>query len=170
MTTVRMRSPRMSTTVDEIAEGIYRLSTFVPQIGPTGFTFNQFLLDDEEPLLFHTGHRSMFPSICDAIQRVMPVERLRWIAFGHVESDECGAMNELLEAAPHSQVAHGGLGCMVSLNEMADRPPHPLGQWTRPHHRRNRRTGHGSRDHVQKHLPRSRHRSRHAPTGRSCTE
>ncbi len=116
----------MTTTLDEIATGIYRLSTFVPQIGPTGFTFNQFLLDDDEPLLFHTGHRSMFPSVCEAIERVMPVSRLRWIAFGHVESDECGAMNEFLAASPQAQVAHGGLGCMVSLNEMADRPPRPL--------------------------------------------
>ncbi|HEV3132081.1 MAG TPA: MBL fold metallo-hydrolase [Acidimicrobiales bacterium] len=117
----------MTTNLDEIAAGIYRLSTVVPDIGPSGFTFNQFLLDDEEPLLFHTGHRSMFPSIRDAIERVMPAERLRWITFGHVESDECGAMNEFLAAAPRAEVAHGALGCLVSLNEMADRPPRPLG-------------------------------------------
>jgi flavorubredoxin len=117
----------VTTNLDEIAPGIYRLSTVVPDIGPNGFTFNQFLLDDEEPLLFHTGHRSMFPSIRDAIERVMPVERLRWITFGHVESDECGAMNEFLAAAPQAEVAHGALGCLVSLNEMADRPPRPLG-------------------------------------------
>ena len=116
----------MTTRVDEIAPRIYRLSTLVPEIGPTGFTFNQFVLDDDEPLLFHTGHRSMFPSIRDAIERIVPVERLRWITFGHVESDECGAMNEFLAVAPHAQVAHGGLGCMVSLDEMADRPPRPL--------------------------------------------
>jgi flavorubredoxin len=117
----------VTTNLDEIASGIYRLSTVVPDIGPSGFTFNQFLLDDEEPLLFHTGHRSMFPSIRDAIERVMPVERLRWITFGHVESDECGAMNQFLAAAPQAEVAHGALGCLVSLNEMADRPPRPLG-------------------------------------------
>jgi flavorubredoxin len=117
----------VTTNLDEIAAGIYRLSTVVPDIGPSGFTFNQFLLDDEEPLLFHTGHRSMFPSIRDAIERVMPAERLRWITFGHVESDECGAMNEFLAAAPRAEVAHGALGCLVSLNEMADRPPRPLG-------------------------------------------
>jgi flavorubredoxin len=116
----------VTTTVDEIAPDIYRLSTLVPEIGPSGFTFNQFLIDDEEPLLFHTGHRSMFPSIRDAIERIVPVDKLRWIGFGHVESDECGAMNEFLAAAPHAQVAHGGLGCMVSINEMADRPPRPL--------------------------------------------
>jgi flavorubredoxin len=116
----------MTTAVDEIAPNIYRLSTFVPDIGPDGFTFNQFLLKDEEPLLFHTGHRSMFPSIREAIERVVPIESLRWITFGHVESDECGSMNELLAAAPSAQVAHGALGCLVSLNEMADRPPRPL--------------------------------------------
>jgi flavorubredoxin len=116
----------VTTNLDEIAPRIYRLSTLVPQIGPSGFTFNQFLLDDDEPLLFHTGHRSMFPSIRDAIERVMPIERLRWIAFGHVESDECGAMNLLLAAAPQAQVAHGTMGCMVSINEMADRAPRPL--------------------------------------------
>jgi len=116
----------MTTKVDEIAPRIYRLSTLVPEIGPTGFTFNQFLLDDDEPLLFHTGHRSMFPSVREAIEQILPVERLRWITFGHVESDECGAMNLLLAAAPRAQVAHGGLGCMVSLNELADRLPRAL--------------------------------------------
>jgi flavorubredoxin len=116
----------MTTKVDEIAPDIYRLCTFVPEIGPSGFTFNQFLLDDDEPLLFHTGHRSMFLAVQDAIERVLPVNRLRWITFGHVESDECGAMNELLAVAPHAKVAHGGLGCMVSLNEMAKRTPRPL--------------------------------------------
>jgi flavorubredoxin len=114
------------TTVDEIAAGIYRLSTFVPQIGPSGFTFNQFLLDDDEPLLFHTGHRAMFPDVRGAIERIMPVERLRWVTFGHVESDECGAMNEFLAVAPNAQVAHGEGGCRVSLDQMADRPPRAL--------------------------------------------
>jgi len=114
------------TTIDEIATGIYRLSTFVSQIGPTGFTFNQFLLDDDEPLLFHTGHRAMFPDVRTAIEQVMPVDRLRWITFGHVESDECGAMNEFLAVAPQAQIAHGAGGCQVSLDQMADRPPRPL--------------------------------------------
>ena len=116
----------MPTRVDEIAPDIYRLSTLVSEIGPTGFTFNQFLVDDDEPLLFHTGHRSMFPSVCEAIGQVLPVESLRWITFGHVESDECGSMNEFLSVAPNAQVAHGALGCMVSIGEMADRPPRAL--------------------------------------------
>lgn len=116
----------MATTVEEIAPSIYRLSTLVPEIGPDGFTFNQFLVDDDQPLLFHTGHRSMFSSVCEAIETVLPVASLRWITFGHVESDECGSMNQFLAAAPNAEVAHGALGCLVSLQEMADRPPRPM--------------------------------------------
>ena len=117
----------MTTTVDEIATGIYRLSTWVPDIAPpAGFTFNQFLVDGEDPLLFHTGPRAMFPLVSAAVARVLPVERLRWIAFGHVEADECGSMNQWLAAAPRAEVAHGITGCLVSLNDLADRPPRPL--------------------------------------------
>jgi flavorubredoxin len=90
----------METMVDEIAEGVFRLSTLVPDIAPGGFTFNQFLLKADEPLLFHTGPRAMFPLVSDAIGRLLPIESLRWIAFGHVEADECGSMNLLLAAAP----------------------------------------------------------------------
>jgi len=116
----------METTTNEIADGIYRFSTFVEEIGPRGFSFNQFLVTADEPLLFHTGPRQMYPLVSEAIGRVMPIEQLRWITFGHVESDECGAMNLLLAAAPNAVVAHGALGCMVSINDMADRPPRPL--------------------------------------------
>ena len=114
------------TLIDEIADGIYRLSTFVADVGPTGFTFNQFLIDDDEPLLFHTGQRMLFDSVSEAVGTVVPIETLRWITFGHVEADECGSMNQFLAAAPRAEVAHGGLGCMVSLNDLADRPPVPL--------------------------------------------
>ncbi|HEY8078375.1 MAG TPA: MBL fold metallo-hydrolase, partial [Labilithrix sp.] len=116
----------MKTQLDEIAAGIYRLSTCVPDAAPGGFTFNQFLVVAEEPLLFHTGPRRMFPLVAEAIARVMPIEKLRWITFGHVESDECGAMNELLAAAPRAEVAHGAIGCMVSLDDLCDRPPRKL--------------------------------------------
>ena len=117
----------MTTRIDEIADGLYRLSTFVPAIAaPAGFTFNQFLLVADEPLLFHCGLRGMFGTVSQAVARVLPLDRLRWIAFGHVEADECGAMNEWLAAAPAATVAHGALGCMVSLNDLADRPPRPL--------------------------------------------
>ena len=117
----------MQTRIDEIADGIYRLSTFVPEIAPpAGFTFNQFLIRGDEPLLFHTGFRRMFPLIRDAVSRLMPPEQLRWIAFGHYEADECGAMNDWLAIAPQAQVAHGQTACLVSLNDMADRSPRIL--------------------------------------------
>jgi len=117
----------MQTRIDEIAPGIYRLSTVVAEIAPpAGFTFNQFLIDAEEPLLFHCGPRGMFSSVSAAAARVLPLERLRWITFGHVESDECGSMNAWLATAPTAQVAHGMTACMVSLNDLADRPPRTL--------------------------------------------
>ncbi len=117
----------MNTQVDEIAERIYRLSTFVPEIAaPAGFTFNQYLIDAGEPLLFHCGPRMMFPLISAAFGTIMPIERLRWIGFGHVEADECGAMNLWLAAAPRAQVVHGRTACMVSLNDLADRVPRAL--------------------------------------------
>jgi len=116
----------MQTNTHEIADHIYRLSTCVPEAAPGGFTFNQFLVDADEPLLFHTGPRRMFPLVSQAIARIVPLERLRWIAFGHVESDECGAMNEFLAVAPHALVAHGAIGCMVSLDDLCDRPPRKL--------------------------------------------
>jgi flavorubredoxin len=117
----------METTITEIADSIYRFSTWIPDVAPpAGFTFNQFLIDADEPLLFHAGHRQMFPLIAGAVSRVRPVEDLRWITFGHVEADECGAVNAWLAAAPHAQVAHGVIGCQVSLDDMCDRPPRRL--------------------------------------------
>jgi flavorubredoxin len=114
--------------LDEIADGIYRISTFVPGVTPNGFTFNQFLVKADEPLLFHTGPRGMFPLVAEAVAKVIPVESLRWISFGHVESDECGSMNMWLTAAPRSQVTFGALGCDVSLNDMCDRRPRALAE------------------------------------------
>lgn len=117
----------METKIDEIADGIFRLATHVPEIAPpAGFTFCQFLIKAEEPFLFHCGPRGMFPAISEALTRLIPVESLRWIGFGHVEADECGAMNDWLAAAPQAQVVHGMTACMVSLNDLADRPPRPL--------------------------------------------
>lgn len=117
----------METRISEIADGIYRLSTFVPDIAPpAGFTFNQFLVLGDAPLLFHTGLRRMFPLVRDALSRLVSSERLRWIAYGHFEADECGAMNEWLAVAPHAQAAQGRIGCEVSLNDFADRAPRML--------------------------------------------
>ena len=117
----------MQTRVDEIAEGVFRLSTLVREVAPpAGFTFNQFLLMADEPLLFHTGHRFMFDSIIAAVATLMPVERLRWISFSHFEADESGAMNLWQERAPHAQVAHGRLGCDISLRDQSLRAPRAL--------------------------------------------
>ena len=115
----------MDTTVDEIGPGIFRLSTWVPDITEHGFTLNQFLLTGEDPLLFHCGMRQLFPLVSQAIARVIPLEKLRWISFGHLEADECGAMNMFLEAAPKAEVIHGPLAIMLSLADMCDRPPVP---------------------------------------------
>src|SRR5262245_43681771 len=117
----------METKISEIADGIYRLSTFVSEIAPpAGFTFNQFLVLGDEPLMFHTGLRKMFDTNRAALSRIIPPEKLRLIAFGHYEADECGAMNEWLSISPHAKAAHGHTGCMVSLNDMADRAPRML--------------------------------------------
>lgn len=117
----------METKIREIADGVYRLSTWVSTVAPpAGFTFNQFLVLGDEPLLFHTGLRRMFPLVLSAVSRLIPPERLRWITFGHYEADECGAMNEWLAVAPQAELAHGRTGSQVSLNDMADRPPRIL--------------------------------------------
>jgi flavorubredoxin len=122
-------NPQTGTNVHEIADGIYRVSTPLPEqvIGlPGGFTFNQYLIVDDEPLLFHTGPRRMFPLTRDAVASVMPVERLRWVSFSHVESDESGALNDWLSAAPRAQPLCGAIAAMVSVNDLADRPPRAL--------------------------------------------
>lgn len=116
----------METSTDEIADGIFRISTCIPDAAPGGFTFNQFLIVAEQPLLFHTGQRGLFPLVSEAVARVIPPARLRFITFGHVEADECGSMNQWLAAAPDAVVAHGALGCDVSLNDLCDRPPRKL--------------------------------------------
>ena len=112
--------------VDEIADDIFRISTWIPEVSEEGFTFNQFLIRADEPLLFHTGMRTMFPLVAEAVATIMPAESIRWISFGHVESDECGSMNMWLATAPASEVVFGALGCDVSLNDMCDRPPRVL--------------------------------------------
>ncbi len=114
----------METTVDEIADGIFRLSTFIPT---APLPFNQYLIVADQPLLFHTGMRGLFPAVRAAMARVMPPERLRWITFGHYEADECGAMNHWLADAPNATVAHGQIAVMLSLMDQAARPPRVLG-------------------------------------------
>tara|TARA_R110002167_G_scaffold101520_1_gene264375 strand:- start:544 stop:1278 length:735 start_codon:yes stop_codon:yes gene_type:complete len=113
------------TCVDEIADGIFRISTPVSAI-PGGFTFNQYLLVDDEPLLFHTGLRQLFPLVREAIAAVMPVERLCYLSFSHFEADECGALNEFLAVAPNAVPLCGKIGAMVSIGDVSDRPPRAL--------------------------------------------
>ena len=117
----------METRIDEIADGIYRLSTFFSNIGgPRGFTFNQFLVTADEPLLFHCGQRPIHASMVAAMARVLDPARLRWITYSHNESDESGSLNEWLAAAPRATAMHGALGCALWLNDWAIRPPRKL--------------------------------------------
>jgi flavorubredoxin len=109
------------TRIDEIQDGIFRISTPVAAV-PGGFTFNQFLIVDDEPLLFHTGLRQLFPFVREAIDTVLPVDRLRHLAFSHFEADECGALNEFLAVAPHAAPLCGAIGKMVSVDDVANRP------------------------------------------------
>lgn len=113
----------MNTVVDEITSGVYRLSTYIDQ---ADFTFNQYLIAADQPLLFHCGMRGLFSLVSAAVVKVLPLTRLRWISFGHWEADESGAMNDWLTAAPEAQVAVGAIGCMLSVNDLALRAPRPL--------------------------------------------
>jgi flavorubredoxin len=117
----------MDVRTDEIGDRIYRVSVFVPQGAEgRGFSFNHFLIDADEPMLFHCGLRKMFPLVSAAVGKLVPLERLRWLGFGHFEADECGSMNEWLAAAPRAELMHGTVGCRVSVADMADRAPRVL--------------------------------------------
>jgi len=113
------------TNVHEIAAGIYRINTPLAVV-PGGFSFNQYLILGDEPLLFHTGPRKMFPLVREAVTSVMPVERLRYVAFSHVESDECGSLNEWLAVAPQAIPVCGQIAALVSIGDLADRAPRAL--------------------------------------------
>lgn len=114
------------TRVDEVAAGIYRICTPMDII-PGGFTFNSYLIADDEPVLFHTGYRKLFPITLEAIAKIMPVERLRWIGGSHFEGDEFGALNELLEVAPEATPIGTEIGVLTSVNDFASRPARGLG-------------------------------------------
>lgn len=115
------------TRIDEIANGIYRICTAVPpSVIPGGFTFNQYLVADDSPLLYHTGPRKMFPLVRAAIASVIPVESLRYIGFSHYESDECGSLNEFLEQAPKAEPLCSNIAKMVSVDDIASRPARAL--------------------------------------------
>jgi flavorubredoxin len=114
------------TNVHEIASGIYRINTPVDIPGGPKFNFNQYLVVDDEPLVFHTGPRRMFPLVSEAISKVVPLERLRYVGLSHFEADECGALNEFLAAAPRAEALCSRVAAMVSVNDVADRPPRAL--------------------------------------------
>ncbi len=114
------------TNVHEIAEGIYRINTPVEIPGAGGFSFNQYLVVDDEPMLFHSGLRKMFPLVREAVSSVLPVDKVRYIAFSHVEADECGALNEWLQVAPKAVPVCGNVAAMVSIADMADRAPRAM--------------------------------------------
>jgi flavorubredoxin len=113
------------TNVHEIADGIYRINTPV-EIPGGAFSFNQYLIADDEPLLFHTGPRKMFPLVSEAVASVLPVDSLRWVSFSHVEADECGSLNDWLRAAPRALPLCGAVAAMVSIEDLADRSPRPI--------------------------------------------
>lgn len=114
------------TNVHEVADGIYRINTPVVFEGGLEFSFNQYLIADDEPLLFHTGPRKMFGLVREAVASVLPPESLRYIGFSHVEADECGSLNEWLAAAPQAAPLCSQVAGMVSINDMADRPARTL--------------------------------------------
>ena len=105
--------------VTEIAQDHYLISVYVPEFN---LRFNHFLIRDEEPLLFHTGMKHMFPLVRDGVARVIDPATIRWISFSHYEADECGALNEWLQVAPHATALCGLVGALVSVNDMAIRP------------------------------------------------
>ncbi len=114
-------NPQAGTRVDEVAAGIYRISTPLDVI-PGGFTFNSYLVADEEPLLFHAGWRSLFALTVEAIKKVMPVEKLRWVGGSHFEGDEFGALNDFLAAAPDATPFCAEIGALTSIDDFASRP------------------------------------------------
>jgi len=126
---MKITNSQSNTSITEIGDGIYRISTPVPPNPalPGGFTFNQFLVVDDEPLLFHTGLRGLFPLVREAIAAVMPPSSLRYLGISHFEADECGAVNLLLELAPRAVPVCSAVGKMVSVDDTADREAVGLG-------------------------------------------
>jgi flavorubredoxin len=106
-------------SITEIAPDFYRISTYIPEID---LQFNQFLIKDDEPLLFHTGMKALFPVVREAVETIIDPSEIRWISFSHFEADECGSLNEWLQLAPAAQPVCSMVGAMVSVNDFAIRP------------------------------------------------
>jgi flavorubredoxin len=113
------------TNVNEVADNIFRINTPLKEV-LGGFSFNQYLVLDDAPLLFHTGPRRLFPLVREAVQSLMPARKLKYVAFSHFEADECGSLNEWLEAAPEAVPVCSAIGAMVSVADVADRAPKAL--------------------------------------------
>ncbi len=113
----------MSANIYEIAPDIFRICIFMPEIN---LGFNHFLVRDEEPLLYHTGMRRMFPLVQEAVGRLIDVKKLRWISFSHFEADECGALNEWLDIAPKAEPVCSTVGALVNLQDFSSRPPRAM--------------------------------------------
>lgn len=118
------------TNIHEVADGIFRINTPLKDV-LGGFSFNQYLVIDDQPLLFHTGPRRLFPLVCEAVRSVIDPAKLKYVAFSHFEADECGALNEWLEVAPQAVPVCSMVAAMVSVNDVADRPAKPLGDGER---------------------------------------
>ena len=114
------------TNIQEIAAGIYRINTPIAFPDGRGFSFNQYLVVDDAPLLFHTGPRRLFPVVSEAVASVIPLERLRYLGLSHVEADECGSLNELLAMAPEAVPLCSRLAAIVSIEDLSDRPARAL--------------------------------------------
>jgi flavorubredoxin len=110
-------------SITEIAPNVHRICILWPEIN---LQFNHFLVVDEEPLLYHTGTRRMFPEVLEAVKRIIDPATLRWIGFSHFEVDECGSLNDWLRVAPRAQAVSGVVGSLVNLTDFADRPPRAL--------------------------------------------
>lgn len=118
-----LTNPHTGTRIDEVAPGIYRINTPLRTDAiPGGFNMNQYLIVDDEPMIFHTGWRRWFPFVSEAVSKVIPLERIRHVGYSHFEGDEAGAMNEFLAAAPHAVPFASQIGLMTSLNDYSDRP------------------------------------------------
>jgi len=123
---MKVTNQQSGTNVYEIADGIFRINTPVQIPGGGGFSFTPYLIADDDPLLFHTAPRKMFPLVREAAATILPVESLRYVSFSHVESDECGSLNEWLAAAPRAVPLCGTVAAMVSISDLADREPRPM--------------------------------------------
>jgi len=107
----------------EIAPDVFRFSVYVPEFN---LQFNHFLIKDDEPMLYHTGMKQMFPLLLEAVSRILPPSQLRWIGFSHFEVDECGALNDWLLAAANAKGVCSEAGAILNMPDFAIRPVHAM--------------------------------------------